>query len=245
MAGKSLLKNLKTLVCYDKNNTQIVEELSIVQKSLICIHKEIEQLTQQIEDGKCRSEKNEKNRALCELQAQTLQDDEAHKRDQLYNIKNQTQYKALDKEIAFISAQRKELDNVLLNNYHQIELEKTKIAKDKIINEQKVNLLIEEISVKQKTIKNLEESLAQIKNDRQAIAEQIPSEWQSRYERMKNCVADPIVQTLHDCCSACFYSILHQDMLKLKKSHILPCRNCYRFLYYDEGEQKDAQDASF
>jgi predicted nucleic acid-binding Zn-ribbon protein len=62
---------------------------------------------------------------------------------------------------------------------------------------------------------------------------------------MKHNVPDPIVPVLNECCSACFYAVLYQDMVKLKKAELLPCRNCYRFLYYDEEEQQDTQQASY
>jgi hypothetical protein len=34
-------------------------------------------------------------------------------------------------------------------------------------------------------------------------------------------------------------------MVKLKRSGVLLCRSCYRFLYYDENEQKDLKKATF
>jgi predicted nucleic acid-binding Zn-ribbon protein len=62
---------------------------------------------------------------------------------------------------------------------------------------------------------------------------------------MKGSVPDPIVPVISECCSACYYSVLHQDMVKLKRSGVLLCRSCYRFLYYDENEQKDLKKATF
>ena len=62
---------------------------------------------------------------------------------------------------------------------------------------------------------------------------------------MRRKVADPIVPVLGASCSACYYAILRQDLTKLKKSGVLPCRNCYRFLYYDIEEENDAKKESF
>jgi predicted nucleic acid-binding Zn-ribbon protein len=240
-----LRENLKALVDCDITSVRIEKEITTTQKNLAAAQKQIEQFKKFLEENDQRLIQGQKNIDFYELQAQTLQDDETHKRDQLDNIKTQKEYKALEKEIATITFQRKDVDDLLLNSYHQMDLEKAKIAKDKELYEQKIEQLIKDIDTKQEHLKNLEQNLTQTHHERSALTEKIPVDWLSRYERMKHNVPDPIVPVLNECCSACFYAVLYQDMVKLKKAELLPCRNCYRFLYYDEEEQQDTQQASY
>ena len=75
--------------------------------------------------------------------------------------------------------------------------------------------------------------------------EDLNEEWLNKYERMIHRVSDPIVPVMEESCSACYYAILRQDLQKLKKSGVLPCRNCYRLLYYDEKEEEESKKESF
>ncbi len=245
MIGKALWQNLKTLVDYDKNVIGINEEILANQKSIDAAHKQIEQLKKLLDDNNLKLTKSQKNIDFYELQAETLEASDTQKRKQLDNIKNPKEYRALEKEIAAISSQCKELEDLLLNSYHQLDLDKTKTTKDQELNAQKIEQLALDIEAKKTHTTELEQNLAQSQQKRAELAKQIPAEWMTRYENMRHRVTDPIVPVLNGCCSVCFYSILHQDMSKLKKADILACRSCYRFLYYDEEEQKDVKIASY
>jgi len=245
MTGKVLWQGIKALVVCDKNITNVEEEIVATQKNFAAFDKQIDLIKKALEDNKHQLTQGQKKLDFYELQAQTLQDNEVAKRTQLDNIKNQKEYKALEKEISSLSTQRKDLDDLMLRTYHQMELEKNKTAKEKELNEQKNEQLTLDIEALKLLLVTLEEKLISARNERKALAEKIPADWLSRYERMKNNVANPIVSVINECCSSCFYSILYQDMVKLKKSGLLPCRNCYRFLYYDEEEQNDVKLASY
>lgn len=245
MMGKVLWESLKKLVAYDKDIINAEQEIGATQKQLATTQKQIEQFKKQLEDNKQRYLHSQKNIDFYELQAKTLEEKEAHTRDQIDNIKHQKEYNALEKELSALTSQRKELDDLLLNSYHQMDLDKTKVAKDKELFEQKIEQATQDIVTTQEKLKTLEAKIQNIKDERKNIAEIIPADWLSRYERMRHSVTDPIVPVLNECCSACFYAILYQDMVKLKKAGLLPCRSCYRFLYYDEEEQRDDKKASY
>ena len=73
----------------------------------------------------------------------------------------------------------------------------------------------------------------------------IPDEWLAKYQRMRNKVQNPIVPVINKSCSACYYSVPPQDMMRLKNRALLYCRSCYRLLYHDQEEENDLQKASF
>jgi predicted nucleic acid-binding Zn-ribbon protein len=59
----------------------------------------------------------------------------------------------------------------------------------------------------------------------------VPREWLENYTTMATRVADPVVKVEYDACSACSTSIAKQDLLRLERRAVLPCRLCFRLLY--------------
>ena len=57
---------------------------------------------------------------------------------------------------------------------------------------------------------------------------------------MRGKVSNPVVHVYKDSCSACFYLIASRDLQLLKQNELLPCKDCYRFLYFDN--EKDIKD---
>jgi predicted nucleic acid-binding Zn-ribbon protein len=58
---------------------------------------------------------------------------------------------------------------------------------------------------------------------------------------MKNKVPDPIVPLKNGTCSSCFYPVLPQEILRIKRNALLHCMSCYRLLYYDATLQEQAK----
>lgn len=245
MIGKELWKSIKAHVDCDNALESTEKEIIATEKKISQTNEQIKLIKKLTDDHKHQITEGQKTLHFYELQAQTLEDDETKKRKQLSAIKNQKEYKALEKEIESIAQERRDLDDLMLRSYHQTDLDKNKIAQEKGQNEQKTEQLTQEVEAHKAVLIALEEKEEALEASRQDLAEKIPSDWLTRYERMKHNVTDPIVPALNGCCSACFYAILHQDITKLKKSGLLPCRNCYRILYYDQEEATDAANASF
>ena len=245
MTGKALWQKLKTLVDCDK---QILE----TKEKIFSHHKELEKRQKIISKLEtCEQEKEKlciqgkKNVHMQELQAKDLQKKEEDKRQQLLKISNQKEYKAFEKEIKELVHKQAMQEDVLVQAWNQLELTTKDFEKTVEENKIKIKQLKSDIEEQEKTTTILQKKLEEYLQVRQKAAVDIPAEWLSRYERMKNNVPDPIVPVIQNSCSACFYSILKQDLYKLKRSGVLPCRNCYRFLYYNEEEEKDAKRATF
>lgn len=245
MIGKILWQSIKELVECDKEVANITEEIAQAKKNLTSLESQITSLTKHLADNDNQRKQCKKTIDFYELQAQSLHEAEVAKRKQLDHVKNQKEYKALEQEIAVIATQRTDLDELMLRTYHQTDLDNTKIAQENEKTKEKSEHLSHDIENKKNLIVLLQEKLAHAQTKRTELAVKIPTDWLSRYERMRHSVANPIVPVLGECCSVCFYAILYQDMAKLKKSGLLPCRNCYRLLYYDAEEEQDSKVASF
>ena len=140
---------------------------------------------------------------------------------------------------------RNEQENVLLSCWNDLEKAELLLKKEESENTKKIEELKNNIVTKDESIKKEEETLKTLQKKREEASSIIPEEWLKKYDRMKDNVSDPIVPVVRDVCSSCYYSILQQDLYRLKKSDILPCRNCYRLLYYDTQEELENQKATF
>ncbi len=242
-----------------KSLWQQIKDLVDCDKKIIDLQKEIADVVFGLEKDKLSQTKHEatiqeKQRALFNLQkdlhqreltSQELKDNEEKKRHQLDNVNEQKEYKALEKEISNISSERQKLDEQILKEWYTVDILKKDI--EDLVKKQEELLVRTKIDIasKEENLTSLQAKLVEAQKARDIAMQHVPAEWRAQYERMKHKVPDPIVPVLNSTCSACFYTILHHDLINLRKSKLVVCRNCYRFLYYDPEEAKDATKANY
>jgi hypothetical protein len=245
MIGKALWRSLKELVAYDQELVQKSATIIEKKKNISELHQKITDLTQQLTQLKESAFSSQKEVDMLQLQANSLHDNEKHKRELLENVKDQREYMALEKELSSLTQKRHVLDEATLKSWHQIELvqQKYQDALDNYERLQKEHK--DSIAQLERDILELEGQINECEKKREAHELTIPEEWRVRYHRMRNQVTDPIVHVHETSCSSCFYAVLHQDVIRLKKQGILPCRNCYRLLYYDENQEEQDHQAHY
>lgn len=247
MTEKALWQKLKLLVDLDQSSLSTITKIEDLKQSISRQEQLIKELEQRIEEKKLACTKEKKQVHEHEITAQTLKTQEEEKRKILDNLHsgNQKEFTALQKEIKLLTQERSAHEDVLVNAWYQLELS-TKHYEDMLTEAKtRIEQLSEEIKKKKQEIVEREQFLQEHEQNRQTISNNIPAEWLSRYNRMKYQVPDPIVPVITDTCSSCFYSILPIDLSKLKKSEIILCRNCYRFLFYDKTTEQEAAQARY
>lgn len=238
MVGQSLWKNLKNLVLIDKEleiiRQNLRKSLNIIEKDqkLIPSHQAL------LLNLKEKLNNAEKNLKLLELQAITLKEQEDHKKEIMQNVKNNNELLAIEKELKTILYKKNSLENDLINSWHNIENLKKILEQQTKEKEIIIKQLQEGIENQQAALNDIKKEETNLLEKRGHILKFIPQEWQEKYESMKHNVTDPVVPIIGSSCSVCYYSILRQDLMLLKKSSVLPCRNCYRLLYYDQEESQ-------
>jgi len=245
MIGQSLWKNLKVLVSFDKQIEDIKKEVKQTEKLLKKDQDTIPSLEALIEEYKQNYQKARKNVDLQELNSNELKEKEENHKTRLDEIENPKEYKAAEKELKTIIHKRIEQEDSLIKAWHQLESSKKTYEEIKEEKEKEIEQLKEGVESQQNALKDLKAQFEKLVSERENTTKIIPAEWLEKYERMRHKVVDPIVPVVGTSCSACYYAVLRQDLAKLKKSGVLPCRNCYRFLYYDIEEEKDAKQESF
>lgn len=245
MVGKALWQNLKVLVNFDRQVLGFDKEVDAAKKAIVDFTNQISKLEKAFEEKKLSSLQLKKQIDLLELQVKGLDETEDKKKHMLDNVKTQQECRSLEHEIEFIVREKMKLENQITEQWYKLEALQNSIELDQSKVAEKLDQLKRDIQAREELIKDFLKKKDELIEQRQGAAANIPAEWLARYERMKYCVEDPIVPVVNDCCSSCYYAILRQDISRIKQAGILPCRNCYRFLYFDDNEQGDLQQAKF
>ena len=245
MVGQALWKNLKNLVEIDQKIKKINKKIKHSEKILKNDQLTIPNLKTQQEQQEAEFTNAKKNVSQQEIVAKDLREKESKEKKVLEKITNEKEYKAFEKELKTIIQQRIKQEDFLIKAWHNLETIEKKVTTKKEEILQKIRLLDEGIQAQTQELKDFSDQKEILIKHRQEALKPIPEEWLNKYERMIHHVNDPIVPVMGESCSACYYAILRQDLQKLKKSGVLPCRNCYRFLYYDKNEEEDNKKESF
>jgi len=245
MSQQSLTVLLKKILLLDQEEETIRSEAKKVREEIAEGNEMIPKIESTANEIKGSVIDAKKHVDRQELNATELNDRLKSKLEKKDAVKNQKEYLAIEKEIQAISEQQSELDEVLIKAWHNLEecQEKEKNEVPKL--EEDIRRIKSEISEKEISVTSFEEKLNEVDKKKKEHEEQIPQEWIAKYQRMKKKVANPIVPVISKSCSSCYYSVPPQDMNSLKRNAILPCRSCYRLLYYDKEEESDVKSESF
>ncbi|MFA6535492.1 MAG: hypothetical protein WCS92_04505 [Candidatus Babeliales bacterium] len=245
MSGKALWQNLKDLVDFDKKILKLKNDIDSTKKSLNDDSIQISRLKVSLENKSQFCLQMQKNVDSFELDSKTFEEEEKAKKVKLDSVKNQKEYKSIEAEVEHARKERIKFENQITEAWYNLENAKKEYDVEKLKVVEKEELLVKDMEVKTSNIQDLTSKLNALNEERNTISSTIPTDWLLKYDRMKNSVDDPIAPVINGSCSACYYSVLQQDYLRLKRSGVLPCRSCYRFLYYDEEEEKALQQAKF
>lgn len=245
MTGKSLWQQLKDVADCDKKVAELTSEIARIREG---IAKDLQFNTQQetlIHTKERAWMDAQKDLHSKELTLKELKTTEDKKRRQLDNVKNQKEYKALEGEIETLSRKRALLEEEALKVLYDVDALKKEVDALRSNTAEKATIIAHDQQIKQDNLNHLEIKHAEALKACDEALQHIPEEWRAQYERMRLTVQDPIVPVINDCCSSCFYSILHQDLSKLKKSQVVVCRSCYRFLYWDNQAIQEEKKAEY
>lgn len=238
MTGNTLWQNLKFLVDFDKQISIIEQEIELLEKGLNSDKQNIARLQESVANSE-QVYKDERKALDCiELAIKDLKEKEKHKGELLDNISNPKEYKALEKEIENITRRIAEQDSLLEKVFNKLEIAKENYEASGVELAPKNEQFQKDITAKETSVNNLIAKIELLATKRADALKMIPADWQQKYERMRISVQDPVVPIASGTCSACYYSVPHQDTIKLKNHGVLLCRNCYRFLYSEDEAVK-------
>lgn len=155
---------------------------------------------------------------------------------QLYQIKTNKEYTAMQHEIAGYKADKSVLEDNILTVLEDVE------AKKDVIEEHKKALKVEEdkLAVEKAKVnielKEIEARLASLNAERTVMAPRVDKVMLGKYDRLlKGKSGSAMVPVRHDACGGCNMNLPPQVINEIKmKEDIIFCQSCARILYIEE-----------
>lgn len=174
-----------------------------------------------------------------ELEIKTLDEQERTKKEQMDMISQPKQLAPLKKEIDRLKQAQHLAENNLMAIWNKVEIAAKDLEQQQKNYDAKIDELHEAIGTKQEQIISLSKQLEQKKSERPSKETGVPEEWLEKYTHMRMRVSDPVVQVMRGGCSACFYTITDQELMRLRRRAIVQCKGCFRLLYMKEAMEKE------
>ena len=210
-------------------------ESSLVEKQKLIDR--FEQFKQHVHDLK--KSVHEKELAMKELDTQ-----EKTKKAQLDQLTNPKEYQPLKKEIDRLKQKQHDAEATLMAIWNKLEVAQKELEEQQSNYKSKIEELHEAIAKQQEQMSQLQTKLDQKKSERPTKETGIPHEWLDKYSHMRMRVENPVVPILNGSCSACFYTIPSQELIRLKRRAIVQCKGCFRLLYMQEAMEEQAAEPS-
>lgn len=180
-----------------------------------------------------------------ELEMKELDQQEKAQKDRLDSVGNVKEHQALKKEIERFKREQHEAEVTLMSIWNKLEIAQKELTEQQTAYDAKIEELHKIIHDQQEKITGLQQQLVEKKNERPTRESGIPQDWLDKYSHMRMQVENPVVPVERGGCSACFYTIPDQELLRLNRRALVQCKGCFRLLYAQEAMQdKQAEDES-
>tara|TARA_B100000700_G_C14993349_1_gene832446 strand:- start:1142 stop:1861 length:720 start_codon:yes stop_codon:yes gene_type:complete len=194
-------------------------ELEISNNRIDELDKENRKLTSEIEDG---------------------QSSLAKYKEQLFLVKSNKEYDALNNEIDHLKQSISESEN----KYILLEEEKEALLKSKETNESAISELSESLQKEKAKLESaLSESkadLEQLHNNRKAMENKIPSSYLSQYNTLKDVKGMGVAPLNGDCCGSCYSMLPPQMVVEIKSNNIIHfCPSCSVYAYWEKEVEEE------
>lgn len=232
-----LLETFVQLVSFDQTVRSLEVEHDGLVKSLAQVNDQKARLLLDIEDIKKRVNEFKKSVDSCELVMKLLDQQELDKKKKLELVSGQKEYTSLKNEIQRLNKEQELAECELIDAWGKLDETQKKFETSKKIVAAKLEALDQEALSLEGKLKSIDITLKDHEAQRSSFIAHVPVELFDDYEHMRGLVPNPVVPVSQASCSACFYPVPNSDILFLRKGKLLPCKSCYRILYYDESVQ--------
>lgn len=157
---------------------------------------------------------------------------------QLYQIKTNKEYQAMEKEIAGQKADISVIEEEIIKVFDQMDECAKGAAKEKEVLNQERKVFDEEKVKIEAGAKEMEAALQKLNAERAELAKNVDKIYLSKYERIlhsKNGLA--MVSVEHDACGGCNINLPPQVINEIRlKEELIFCGSCARILYIEEEQ---------
>ena len=230
MSGKPL-QRLVDLVEFDREVVALEQSLATIEAE-VARHKEASVADRAaIKEAKQRVIAATKYVDECELVLKEIDESLKQKKQRFDTAANMTEYRALKTEIDLLMEEQQQVENEVATSWTDLENAQRdgEELEDRLLKEIEEHDI--QVQAQEEARNTLNEQIVGKSLLRAEFEKQVPEEWRDRYAMMRKSVADPVVPTINGSCSACFYLLPNQDVMRLRRGAVLTCNSCYRLLF--------------
>ncbi|MDD5681153.1 MAG: C4-type zinc ribbon domain-containing protein [Candidatus Omnitrophica bacterium] len=236
MSVAELLLNLIKLQAVDKEIFDIKRQLVEIPTRLKILDLELETANSNVKKKEDELKTFQLKRKEKEIDLETKENSIKKMQGQLYQVKTNNEYNALEKEIAGLKADKSVLEEEILGIFDRVEAaEKDVDGAKKAFAEDKKRVDAEKGKV-EAAKKEIEAKLIEFQEKRKTIVPMIDKETLSRYDRiLNNKDGMALVPVKGDNCGGCFVHLPPQVINEIRmKEEIVYCERCARMLFTEE-----------
>ena len=223
------------LIQLDQKIRTAHDDISRLKQNIQDVLSQKQEFVTRLEQFKQHVKELKKSIDSYELEIKVLDAKEKKKRAQFEQATNIKEYQPLKREIDQLKHAQNEVEANLMSVWNKYELAQKELEEQQQVFDQKMQEFNTTIDQYQNSIQQLQQQLDTLHKDRPLKEVGVPSEWLDKYTHMRMQVSDPVVPVLRGGCSACFYTITQQELLRLKRKALVQCKGCFRLLYMQEA----------
>lgn len=236
MSVAELLLNLIKLQAVDKEIFDIKRQLVEIPTRLKILDLELETANSNVKKKEEELKNFQLKRKEKEIDLETKENSIKKMQGQLYQVKTNNEYNALEKEIAGLKADKSILEEEILGIFDRVEAAENDVdVAKKAFAEDKKRVDAEKGKV-EAAKKEIEAKFVEFQEKRKTIVPMIDKEILSRYDRiLNNKDGMALVPVKGDNCGGCFVHLPPQVINEIRmKEEIVYCERCARMLFTEE-----------
>lgn len=222
------------LVTFDQNFNDLEKKINAIETTIQSLNNQLVTFQKQLEQNSLKKRDVKKQLDGQALLVKELQDKEQHQQEVVEGVSSTKELEAASKELQYLKLERNAQEQKMVQHITKLEIAEKEYNALQLAFEADVAKVNEQITVEKAALCELRQQIETLQKNRSKLLDTVPAEWMDVYENMRGRVKDPVVQVLQDSCSACFSLISSRDLQALRQHDLLQCKDCYRFLYYEE-----------
>lgn len=241
MSAVDIHEQLKTLIelqALDKQIYDLTRQRRAKPLQAEQLKAAFQQASQRVKDAEAQLKTWQVKRASMEGDLAAKEGNVKKLQMQLYQVKTNKEYTAMQHEIESVKADNSVLEEEILKVMEQIDQQKAVvagIAESLKADEAAMKTAIAEV---EREIAGLDAALAELQTQRRTVAPRVDAKVLARYERImekKEGLGLVPVDSRLEACGGCHMNIPPQTINEIRlKGQLIVCESCARLLYYPE-----------
>ena len=170
-----------------------------------------------------------------ELDIRTLRDREKKITIQRDPSNSPKEYTSLDAQLKNIVSDLSRYEDTLFELFQVYEDLQKAYAEQRLQAEQQEADLAQKKADLEHALQAHHHEIEKLESEYATLQPAVNPEFVELYLSKKKQIQNPVVPAHQGTCSACFYAVLAQDLVRLRKHQLVPCKQCYRLLYSEEA----------